>query len=123
MVSAEIISDCIVKTELKGCAIAAIPTVEVVLYTENESSSTKSYPREYLKRTQTPHGFPLKTILNMHRQALEKGIVNAAASVDMAIALNQEVYLSLGSEKNLKITTMDDLDIFKALLNYEKESR
>ena len=123
MVSAEIISDCIVKTELKGCAIAAIPTVEVVLYTENESSSTKSYPREYLKRTQTPHGFPLKTILNMHRQALEKGTVNAAASVDMAIALNQEVYLSLGSEKNLKITTMDDLDIFKALLNYEKESR
>ena len=59
----------------------------------------------------------------MHRQALEKGIVNAAASVDMAIALKQEVYLSLGSEKNLKITTMDDLDIFKALLNYEKESR
>ena len=122
MVSSEIISDCIVTTELKGCAIASIPTVEVVLYTENETSSKKSYPREYLKRTQTPHGFPVKTILGMHREAIVKGITNTAASVDMAIALGQEVYLSLGSEKNLKITTVDDLEIFKALLTYEKEN-
>ncbi|WP_243983702.1 2-C-methyl-D-erythritol 4-phosphate cytidylyltransferase [Lactococcus paracarnosus] len=84
--------------------------------------SKKSYPREYLKRTQTPHGFPVKTILGMHREAIVKGITNTAASVDMAIALGQEVYLSLGSEKNLKITTVDDLEIFKALLNYEKEN-
>ncbi|MGX7049097.1 2-C-methyl-D-erythritol 4-phosphate cytidylyltransferase [Lactococcus piscium] len=41
MVSSEIISDCIVKTELRGCGIASIPTVEVVLYTENETSSKK----------------------------------------------------------------------------------
>ena len=36
--------------------------------------------------------------------------------------LGHKLYLTPGSEKNLKITTVDDLEIFKALLNSCKES-
>ena len=32
-------------------------------------------------------------------------------------ALGETVYLSKGSEKNFKLTTTDDLDIFRAFLN------
>ena len=34
----------------------------------------------------------------------------------------KETYFSMGSEKNLKITTLDDLEIFKALLKSKKEN-
>jgi 2-C-methyl-D-erythritol 4-phosphate cytidylyltransferase len=32
------------------------------------------------------------------------------------IEMGKQVYFSAGSEKNIKLTTVEDLDIFKALL-------
>ena len=32
------------------------------------------------------------------------------------IEMGEQVYFSAGSEKNIKLTTIDDIDIFKALL-------
>ena len=43
-----------------------------------------------------------------------------AATCVLMNLLGEEIYFSLGSEKNLKITTLDDLDIFKALIKEEK---
>ena len=116
MVSADIISDCIVKTKKFGCAIATIPCAEAMLQTEDGLSSTGSYPRDHLKRTQTPQGFPLGKICDLHRRALEKGITNSVASCTLMIEMGEQVHFSMGSEKNIKLTTVDDIDIFEALL-------
>ena len=116
MVSADIISDCIVKTKKFGCAIATIPCAEAMLQTEDGLSSTGSYPRDHLKRTQTPQGFPLGKICDLHRRALEKGITNSVASCTLMIEMGEQVHFSMGSEKNIKLSTVDDIDIFKALL-------
>ena len=116
MVSADIISDCIVKTKKFGCAIATIPCAEAMLQTEDGLSSTGSYPRDHLKRTQTPQGFPLGKICDLHRRALERGITNLVASCTLMIEMGEQVHFSMGSEKNIKLTTVDDIDIFKALL-------
>jgi 2-C-methyl-D-erythritol 4-phosphate cytidylyltransferase len=116
MVSAEIISDCIVKTKQYGCAIATIPCAEAMLKTEDGKISTGSYPRDNLKRTQTPQGFFLGKICELHKKALENGITNSVASCTLMIEMGEQVYFSAGSEKNIKLTTLDDIDIFKALL-------
>lgn len=116
MVSAEIISDCISKTMKYGNAITVIPCAEAMLETEDEISSTGSYPRDRLKRTQTPQGFRLGDICDLHRRALEKGITNSVASCTLMIEMGEQVYFSAGSEKNIKLTTVEDIDIFKALL-------
>lgn len=116
MVSAEIISDCIVKTKQHGCAIATIPCAEAMLQTENGEVSTGSYPRNNLKRTQTPQGFSIGKICDLHRRALEKGITNSVASCTLMIEMGEQVHFSAGSEKNIKLTTVEDIDIFKALL-------
>lgn len=116
MVSPEIISDCIVKTKQYGCAIATIPCAEAMLKTEDGIVSTGSYPRDNLKRTQTPQGFFLGKICDLHKRALEAGIVNSVASCTLMIEMGEQVYFSAGSEKNIKLTTVDDIDIFKALL-------
>lgn len=116
MVSEEIISDCIVKTKLYGCAIATTPCAEAMMQTEDGEVSIGSYPRDKLRRTQTPQGFPIGKLCDLHRRALEKGITNSVASCTLMIEMGEQVYFSAGSEKNIKLTTLDDIDIFKALL-------
>ena len=116
MVSAEIISDCIRVTQLHGSAITVIPCAEAMMQTEDGLVSTGSYPRDNLKRTQTPQGFHIGKICDLHRRALQSGITNSVASCTLMIELGEQVYFSAGSEKNIKLTTVEDLDIFKALL-------
>ena len=122
MVSQEIISDCIVKTKKNGCAISVVPCAEAMVVTDDGESSNESFVRDNLKRTQTPQGFSLGKICDLHRRALENGITNSVASVTLMIEMGETVYFSAGSEKNIKLTTVDDIDIFKALLSVKRAS-
>lgn len=117
MVSHEIISECISVTKEKGNAIVCIPCQEAMMETEDGASSTSSYPRDNLKRTQTPQGFKLGNILETHKKAHEMGITNSIASCTLLVETGQKVYFSKGSEKNIKLTTTEDLAIFRALLH------
>ena len=120
MISRDIISDCIAVTKQKGNAIACIPCQEAMLETFDGETSKTSQPRENLKRTQTPHGFKLKDLLSAHEEAKKVGITNSVASCSLMNELGKHVNFSVGSEKNIKLTTQDDLDIFKALLKGEQ---
>lgn len=120
MVSDEVISDCIFKTRCYGCAVAAVPCAEAMIQTEDGIVSTGDYPRDKLKRTQTPQGFYLKKICDLHRRALEQGITESVASCTLMIELGEQVFFSVGSEKNVKLTTVEDIEIFKALLHTKK---
>ncbi len=116
MVSAEIISDCIIKTKSHGSAIASIPCAEAVLQTEDGRISSGSYPRNLLRRAQTPQGFLIGRICDIHRKALKEGITNSVASCTLLIEMGEQVYFSAGSDKNIKLTSIEDFDIFKSLL-------
>lgn len=122
MISRDIISDCIAVTREKGNAIACIPCQEAMLETFDGETSDCSRPRETLKRTQTPHGFRLKDLLAAHEEAGVKGITNSVASCTLMIELGKSVNFSAGSEKNIKLTTQEDIDIFKALLKGEQNA-
>lgn len=120
LVSQEIISDCIVKTKQHGCAISVVPCAEAMVVTDDQATSAQSYPRDNLKRTQTPQGFSIGKICDLHRRAMEAGITNSVASVTLMIEMGEKVYFSAGSEKNIKLTTVEDIDIFKALLHVRR---
>ncbi len=117
LVSQDIISECIATARERGSAIVAIPCQEAMLETEDQRSSRRVCPRENLKRTQTPQGFPLGRIAGAHRRALERGITNSVASCTLMVELGEPVYFCAGSEKNIKLTTPDDMEIFRALLH------
>ena len=116
MVSQDIISGCIATTRERGSAIVTVPCQEAMLETEDMLSTHSAYPRQNLKRTQTPQGFPLGVICDAHRRALERGITNSIASCTLMVELGETVWFCAGSEKNIKLTTPEDLEIFKALL-------
>jgi 2-C-methyl-D-erythritol 4-phosphate cytidylyltransferase len=116
LVSEEIISDCLNKTVEFGSAITVIPCAEAMLVSEDQQNSTEIYNRDHLKRTQTPQGFHLGKLLDVHERALAAGITNSVASCTLMIEMGEQVHFSKGSEKNIKLTTVEDIDIFKALL-------
>lgn len=118
--SKDVISDCIAVTKQHGNAIVCIPCQEAMLETTDKVSSDSSYPRDNLKRTQTPQGFKLDVILEAHRKAAQMGITNSIASCTLMIETGSKVYFSAGSEKNIKLTTPEDIEIFKALLRGDK---
>ena len=123
MVSGEIISNSLAVFKEKGSAVAAIPCVEAVFRSgDNGASSTVSIPREQLFRTQTPHTYTLGKLWWAHEEAAKRHITSTAASCTLMQQLGETVYFSKGSEENLKITTVDDMMIFKALLHTKKDS-
>jgi 2-C-methyl-D-erythritol 4-phosphate cytidylyltransferase len=121
MVSADIISENIRVCREKGNAITAVPCTAALLKTNDSFSSAEQVPRNDIRITQTPQSFFLSDILEAHQEALNRGITNSVASCTMYVELGQKVYLSKGSEKNIKLTTMEDLEIFKALLDADKD--
>lgn len=123
MVSDEIISDSIATFKQHGSAVTAIPCVEAVFCSSDDGeSSTVSIPREQLYRTQTPHTYTLDKLLWAHSEAEKRGIENTAATCTLMQELGETIYFSKGSEENLKITTVDDLIIYKALLHTRKDA-
>ncbi len=123
LVSSEIISDSIAVFHRHGSAVTAIPCVEAVFRSsDNGESSTISIDRELLFRTQTPHTYTLGKLLWAHEEAERRHITGTAATCTLMQQLGETVYFSKGSETNLKITTVDDMLIFEALLHTKKES-
>lgn len=121
MISQEIISESISKCSLYGSAVTVIPCVEAIVLSEDARESNGIIDRNRLQRTQTPQTFPLKKLVWAHREAASRGITNSVATVTLMIELGEKVYFSAGSEKNIKLTTTDDLEIFKALLLSKKD--
>ncbi|MDE6844534.1 MAG: 2-C-methyl-D-erythritol 4-phosphate cytidylyltransferase [Lachnospiraceae bacterium] len=121
MVSQEVIADSFAVFKKYGSAVAAIPCIEAIFQSDDGISSDVAIPREKLWRTQTPHTYTLGKLLDAHRIANEKNIHNTTASCVLMQMLGEKIYFSKGSEKNLKITTMEDIEIFEAYLGeYEK---
>lgn len=120
MVSEDIISDCISKCQLYGSAVAAIPCAEAMIETQDKVMGFGVFDRDKLMRTQTPQAFPLGKLLWAHDEAQKRGITDSVASCTLMIELGETIHFSSGSEKNIKLTTVDDLEIFEALLKTTK---
>ena len=119
MVDNNIISDSLAVFRKHGSAVAVIPCTEAVFRSKNGKDSVETTPREDLWRTQTPHTYTLEKLLWAHAEAKKRNITNTAASCSLMHELGETVYFSKGNEKNFKLTTREDLEIFHAYLMVE----
>ena len=123
LLSQEIISSNIATCKKYGYAITGIKCREAILESEDGFSTSTSIPRDKLIRTQTPQTFRLKNIIAAHELAKKRGIDNSVASCTLMAELgNIEMHIVPGSEKNIKITTVEDLEILKALMKVKAET-
>ena len=121
MVSSEIISDCIVKCRKYGSGLASIDCHETIMQTQDGIMGTASINRAETKRVQTPQAYRFDKLLWAHEEAVQRGITDAVSTSTIMIDLGEPIYFALGSEGNFKITSFEDIDIFKSYLLAKKE--
>lgn len=122
LLSQDIISSNIAVCKAYGYAITGIKCREAILESIDGFASTTSIPRDMLIRTQTPQTFRLDNIIAVHEEAKAKGITNSVASCTLIAEVGgREMHIVPGSEKNIKITTVEDLEILKALMHTGKD--
>lgn len=122
MVSQEIITDCIAKAEEFGSGLSAIRCQETIMRTEDGETGRTGIDRNDIMRVQTPQAYQYGKALWAHKEALKRGITDAVYTNTLMLELGEELHFSEGSNKNIKITTLEDIDIFKALYATKRDA-
>lgn len=122
MIDNDVIADNLSVYREKGNATTVIPCVEVIFKSDVPTESNEVLDRSKVWRTQTPQTFRLDRLLWAHEEVVKRKLPSPVATCHLFSMLGETVYFSKGSEKNIKLTTMDDIDIFKSLLDTHKSS-
>ena len=124
LVSERIISENISTCKKFGYAVTGLTCKEAIMEQVDDTVRKIDIPRERLVRTQTPHTYRLGTLIEGHQTAKEKGVENTVASCTLFSAIGvSDQHLVRGSEQNgLKLTSPEDVELFKALLHSTKET-
>ncbi len=115
-VSDEIIKESIRNAKEHEISITKIPATEVVFDVSNSENNPVVLNRDYLYRTQTPHAIRYGKCLELYKRAKEDNLTNVVALCSLASYYKMPLFFNDGSEKNFKITTKDDIDLFKGLI-------
>jgi 2-C-methyl-D-erythritol 4-phosphate cytidylyltransferase len=89
---------------------------------DDEISTIKYIPRETLRRVATPQCYKYKLLNEKYHEAFDKGIgiYGSSYTNTMMVELGVRLYFAKGSDRNIKLTTPGDLEIFEAMLKKEK---
>lgn len=115
LVSREIISKSIKMCQKKGMGVAATYIMDTIMHSENGKEGNQSINRYQIMKVQTPQAFDYKLIVELHERAIREKCMGAWDNSSMITNLGEKVYFSEGSDLNMKINTVEDVEMFKAL--------
>ena len=123
LVDSFVLSDVIAVCRKHGNAVTAMPYNEQIFVADDDSSTTRYIPRETIRRVSTPQAYIFDELDAAYHTAFEKkiGIFGSAYTTTMMVDLGKRLYFAAGSDKNIKLTTKDDLELFKAYLHSDKD--
>lgn len=123
MVDEYVLSDIIIKCKKYGNAVTALPYNEQIFVADDEESTTKYIPRETLRRVSTPQAYTYGKLFRAYEKAFSEqiGIQAGTYANTLMVELGERLYFAAGSEKNIKLTTKDDLELFKAYMKMERD--
>lgn len=126
LVEPAVLTDVISKCNKYGNAVTSMPYNEqIFLINKNDPETTTQYiPREMLRRVSTPQAYCFKLLDDKYHEAFEKkiGIYDSSYTNTMMVELGIVLHFAAGSDKNIKLTTVDDLELFKAYLKRDKKA-
>ena len=123
LVDETVLTDVIRKCQEFGNAVTSLPYNEQIFIIDDEESTTQYIPRETLRRVSTPQAYKFSLLDEKYHEAFEKqiGIKGSHYTNTMMVELGVRLFFAAGSEKNIKLTTKDDLEMFKAYLKSDKD--
>lgn len=98
-----------------GNGIAAVRTMDTMMYTQTGTEGTQSINRDSIVRIQTPQTYRYEILKNIQEQAKEKKIIGQVDMNSVAALVGKTLYFSKGSDLNFKINSLEDVEMFKAI--------
>ena len=122
MVDEDIIKSCIDNCIEHGNGVSTLPVFEQIFRADSEKTTRECIPRDSLRILQTPQAYRFGELFSAYNEGFSKkvGITGSSYANTLMAELGKTLYFSLGSTKNIKITTADDIAIFKAMLHAEE---
>lgn len=123
LVDETVLTDVIIKASQYGNAVTSLPYNEQIFMVDNEISTVKYIPRETIRRVSTPQAYKFGKLLWGYKKAFAEGIgiYGSSYTNTMMVELGERLYFATGSDKNIKLTTKDDLELFKAYIKSDKD--
>ena len=106
----------------KGNASSSIACHPPIVYTEDFESGIKDVDREHVMLTASPQAYLFELALRCYEQAEEEDRHNFTFTSSLLIHCGKRVYFAKGTTSNIKITTIEDLALFEALLNVPEKN-
>jgi 2-C-methyl-D-erythritol 4-phosphate cytidylyltransferase len=126
MIDDTVLTDVIEKAQQFGNAVTSLPYNEQIFVVSNDDSETTTQfiPRETLRRVSTPQAYRFDLLSEKYHEAFEKGIgiYGSHYTNTMMVELGVRLHFAKGSDKNIKLTTKDDLELFKGYLTKDKDT-
>jgi 2-C-methyl-D-erythritol 4-phosphate cytidylyltransferase len=118
IIEESVLSNLILVCNSHGNAVSSLPYNEQIFIVDDEISTKKYVPRDTLKRVQTPQAYKFSKLVWAYEIAFEKNVGIGAGTYTntLMVDLGEKLFFSNGSDKNIKITTIYDLEIFKAMV-------
>lgn len=114
----------IAEARARGAVILGIPAIDTVkevkraTLPEDMALITATIPRERIVLAQTPQAFTYTLLRDAFRKAQQDG-VTASDEAALVERLGHDVFVVLGSERNIKITRPADMDLARFYLDQE----
>jgi 2-C-methyl-D-erythritol 4-phosphate cytidylyltransferase len=115
----------IIEARTRGAAILGIPAIDTVKEVKRASLPedvaliTSTIPRERIVLAQTPQAFQYAILREAFARAKQDD-VTASDEASLVERIGREVFVILGSERNLKITRPSDMDLARFYLEQER---
>lgn len=124
LVDEGVLTDVIDKAVQYGNAVTSLPYNEQIFIADDSVSTTRFIPRDTVRRVATPQAYRFDLLLSKYREAYEKGIgiQKSHYTNTMMVSLGVRLYFAAGSDRNIKLTTRDDLELFKAYVRIARQA-
>ena len=126
LIDADVLTDVIQVCERYGNAVTSLPYNEqIFVINQDDPSTTVQYvPREQLRRVSTPQAYRYGKLLAAYRKAFKEniGIHGSSYTNTMMVDLGETLHFAKGSDKNIKLTTKGDLELFKAYITADEDT-
>ena len=119
-----VLTDVLVQCKKYGNAVTSMPYNEQIFVTADGETTTEYVPRDTLRRVSTPQAYRFDKLLWAYEKAFSEniGIQASTYANTLMVELGERLHFAAGSDKNIKLTTKDDLELFKAYMKMEKDS-
>ena len=122
-ITRDVISENINCAKTKGNAITCTSCFETILVSENGINPEHVPYRKHTYAAQAPQSFHLGEIIKAHETTRKTNpqYTDIVDSCTLFKTLNKPTYMIKGNRGNIKITTIEDLYILRALIRYKED--